>query len=71
MYSCLGTSDASWTLAIAFVNPVVSVRQLIEGLQKYVNSEDLTVAIYLNSPGPKQVALSAHFSGVSIQDDRS
>jgi hypothetical protein len=30
------------------VNPVASVQHVIEGLQKYVNSEDLTVAIHLN-----------------------
>jgi hypothetical protein len=30
------------------VNPVASVEHVIEGLQKYVNSPDLTVAIHLN-----------------------
>jgi hypothetical protein len=30
------------------VNPVASVHEVIAGLQKYVDSEDLTVAIHLN-----------------------
>jgi hypothetical protein len=30
------------------VNPVASVQEVFAGLQKYVNSEDLTVAIHLN-----------------------
>ena len=30
------------------VNPTASVQEVIAGLQKYMNSEDLTVAIHLN-----------------------